>query len=340
MEGSTAAMRNGHSVPWDEITWNALERETAGRALAAPNDHAAWLEIHRYSRRILSSFSTSFFIVTRFLPPAKRAQVEVLYAAVRYPDEIVDTFPLTAAERLARLDAWEEAFEASLVERSLRSSLDGGIPSVLAGWGSVVRRTGIPPGYYRDFLAAMRHDAAPRHFASLDDLVDGYIYGSAVVVGYFLAYVYGPGKGRDPSATLAASRDLGIALQLTNFLRDVREDARRGRVYLPQDLLRREGITSLDFDNPDLYPALTRVLRELSCHAEALYERTQNRLDVFAEDCQVAIHACIEVYRQLNARIGRSPAGILHRESVPFIDKYRVLPRSKYWRLPLAYLAG
>lgn len=333
-------MRNGHSAPWDDRTWTDLERETTGRALACRTDHAAWLEIHRYARRILSSFSTSFFIVTRFLPPAKRAQVEVLYAAVRYPDEIVDTFPLTAAERLARLDAWQDAFELSLAQPSLRRCLESGIPSVLAGWGSVVQRTGIPAGYYRDFLNAMRHDAAPRQFTSLDDLVDGYIYGSAIVVGYFLAYVYGPGRGRDLSATLAASRDLGIALQLTNFLRDVREDARRGRVYLPQDLLRREGIDSLDFDDPELYPALTRVLRELSCHAEQLYERTQSRLDVFAEDCRVAIHACIEVYRQLNARIGRSPDGILHRESVPFLDKYRVLPRSKYWRLPMAYLAG
>ena len=279
-------------------------------------------------------------MVTRFLPPAKRAQVEVLYAAVRYPDEIVDTFPLTAPERYRRLDEWEAHFEAAVASTSLRGAIGAGIPTVLAGWGSVIQRTGIPPAYYRDFLAAMRHDAAPRHFSSLDDLIDGYIYGSAIVVGYFLAYVYGPGRGRDISATLAASRDLGIALQLTNFLRDVREDARRGRVYLPQDLLHREGITDLDVHNPDLYPALTRVLRELSCHAEALYERTHSRLDVFSEDCRVAIHACIEVYRQLNARIGRSPDGILHRERVPFIDKYRVLPRSKYWRLPLAYLAS
>jgi phytoene synthase len=334
------AMLKRLPTPWDEEVWTGLERETAARVLSRSTEHEGWLDIHRHARRILSGFSTSFFIVTRFLPPAKRAQVEVLYAAVRYPDEIVDTFPLSASDQLRRLDDWETQFEAALSHRSLRAAVASGIPTVLAGWGSVVQRTGIPPAFYRDFLAAMRHDAAPRQFVSLDDLIDGYIYGSAIVVGYFLAYVYGPGPGRDISATLAASRDLGVALQLTNFLRDVREDARRGRVYLPQDLLRREGITDLDLDNPELYPALTRVLRELSCHADGLYARTESRLDVFAEDCRVAIHACIEVYRQLNARIGRSPDGILHRERVPFIDKYRVLPRSKYWRLPIAYLAG
>jgi phytoene synthase len=328
------------TMPWDEEVWTRLERETAARVLACATEHAAWLEIHRHSRRILSAFSTSFFIVTRFLPPAKRAQVEVLYAAVRYPDEIVDTFPLSAVEQLRRLDAWQEQFERALSMTSLRRSIDAGIPTVVAAWASVVRRVGIPPEYYRDFLAAMRHDAAPRVFSTLDDLIDGYIYGSAIVVGYFLAYVYGPGPGRDMSATLAASRDLGVALQLTNFLRDVREDAHRGRVYLPQDLLRREGVTHLDVDNAEIYPATNRVLREVSAHAEELYGQTHARLDVFSEDCRVAISACIEVYRQLNARIGRSPDGILHRERVPFRDKYRVLPTSKYWRLPLAYLAG
>ena len=332
-------MRHRRSA-WSATEWETLEGETNRRVLASRTDRHAWLELERQARRILSAFSTSFFIVTRFLPPAKRSQVEVVYAAVRYPDEIVDTFPLTAAEQIARLDAWQDAFERSLEHHSLREAVRSGIPTVLAAWGSVVQRTGIPPRYYRDFLAAMRHDAAPRQFGSLEDLIDGYIYGSAIVVGYFLAYVYGPGPGRDFSATLAASTDLGIALQLTNFVRDVREDAGRGRVYLPQDLLRQAGISDVDINNPDSYPALARVQRELSRHAEVLYARTHERLDVFSEDCRAAIHACIEVYRQLNARIGRSPDGILHRESVPFLEKYRVLPRSKYWRLPLAYLAG
>lgn len=333
-------MRKRLLAPWRRQDWDRLEGETRLRAAAAPNDRAAWLEIHRHARRILCAFSTSFFIVTRFLPPAKRAQVEVLYAAVRYPDEIVDTFDSNPADQLADLDAWERHFDAAVGHTSIRAALHAGVPSILAAWGSVVQRTGIPPVYYRDFLSAMRHDTDPRRFESLDDLIDGYIYGSAVVVGYFLAYVYGPGRGHDFSRTLEASRDLGIALQLTNFLRDVREDARRGRVYLPQQLLRREGIVDVAADDPGVYPALTRVVRELAGEADVLYERTRRQLDVFDEDCRVAIQACIEVYRELNTRIGRSQDAIRQRASVPLLDKYRVLPPSKYWRLPLAYLAG
>ncbi|HXG66225.1 MAG TPA: squalene/phytoene synthase family protein, partial [Blastocatellia bacterium] len=83
---------------------------------------------------------------------------------------------------------------------------------------------------------------------------------------------------------------------------------------------------------------LNRVLRRMAAIAEGYYARSSAGLDAFNPDCRTAIGACIDVYRQLNARIGRSPQGILHRESVPISDKFRALPASKYWVLPMAYL--
>jgi 15-cis-phytoene synthase len=327
-------------APWNEDEWVRLDRQTARRALARGTEEGAREEIRRYGRRILSAYSTSFFMVTRFLPAAKRAQVEVTYAAVRYPDEIVDTFQLTPWLRLRRLALWADRFEQALATSSVREALEAGLPPILAGWASVVRGTAIPPRDYHAFLTAMRRDACPRPFATLDDLIDSYVYGSAVVVGYFLAHVYGPGAGRDLAEARGAARDLGIALQLTNFLRDIREDARRGRVYLPQDHLRRAGIVRMDVEDPAQHPAITRVVHELAGCAETLYASSRARLDVFAADSRVAIRACIDVYRQLNARIARTADTLLERQRVPFLDKYRVLPASKYWRLPLAYLAS
>ncbi|NOT60806.1 MAG: hypothetical protein HOP19_11355, partial [Acidobacteria bacterium] len=67
------------------------------------------------------------------------------------------------------------------------------------------------------------------------------------------------------------------------------------------------------------------------------YDRSLANLDAFAADSQIAIRACIEVYRQLNQRIAASPHGILHRESVPAREQFKVLPARKYWVLPLAY---
>ena len=310
---------------WGEAHWNKLERGMRQQARRASSEVEACQVIARRARQVLRAYSTSFFLVTRFLPPAKRARVELIYAAVRYPDEIVDTFPLSSSEKARRLNEWAAHYETALAASSIQSSLAAGVPCFVAGFVEVVRASMIPPEHYRAFIEAMRRDGEPRPFATLDDLIESYIYGSAIVVGYFLTYVYGASHAWSFNRALEGARSLGIALQLTNFLRDVREDQRRGRVYLPQDMLRGEGIEN-------------RVLRRLSAIAESYYAAALADVDAFAADSRTAIRACIDVYRQLNQRIGHSPRGLLARESVPMGDKLRVLPPSKYWRLPLAYL--
>jgi phytoene synthase len=319
---------------WSEERWNHLERETLGLALQAKTEEAMWETIVRQARMVLRTYSTSFFIVTRFLPAHKRAKVEAIYAAVRYPDEIVDTFPIDRNEQLRRLAEWAAQYEAALAQSSIRSSLESGIPCFLASFAAVVRDAGIPPEHYRAFIEAMRLDTSPRAFATLDDLIESYVYGSAIVVGYFLTYVYGASSPQVFTRALESARSLGIALQLTNFLRDVGEDQCRGRVYLPSDYLRAEGLEEVNIREA----RLNRVLRRVAAIAESYYTDSLSGLAAFAPDSQTAIRACIDVYRQLNNRIGQSPQGVLHRESIPISEKLKVLPASKYWRLPLAYL--
>ncbi len=323
---------------WSRAKWEQVERETRKRALAAPSEEKAWEALVKQARAVLRTYSDSFYIVTRFLPAGKRARVEAIYAAVRYPDEIVDTFPLTQSRRAELLDDWEARYDSALQAKSIRESLESGAPCFVAAFADVVRKTGIPHEHYRAFIDAMRLDVWPRRFETLDDLIDSYIYGSAIVVGYFLTYVYGSTTPRDFDRALRSARDLGIALQLTNFLRDVAEDQRRGRVYLPQDMLRREGVNELDANDPVQRPAINKVLRDLTEITEEYYATSLANLDAFNADSRVAIRACIDVYRRLNRRIAGSPRGILHRESVPMREKFRALPASKYWRLPLAYL--
>ncbi len=322
---------------WSHGRWQQIESEARRRALAAKDDAEAREILVKQARAVLKTYSTSFFIVTRFLPTAKRAKVEAIYAAVRYPDEVVDTFPLTKVQQSKLLNDWADSYDAALRCKSLRESLSIGVQCFVAGFAEVVRECGIPSEHYHAFLDAMRLDVWPRKFATLDDLIDSYIYGSAIVVGYFLTYVYGSAKPGDFDRALKSARDLGIALQLTNFLRDVAEDQRRNRIYLPQDMLRQEGIEEMDATDPDQQAALNRVLRRLTAMTEEFYESSLGNLDAFNHDSRVAIRACIDVYRQLNRRIADSPYGIQHRESVPMREKFRVLPRSKYWRLPLAY---
>ena len=327
---------------WTLEDWHTLERVTHTHALAARSERAAWRVVTKQARAVMRAYTTSFFIVSRFLPAAKRAEVEAVYAAVRYPDEIVDTFPLAQAARLRALDEWGEGYEQGLGAASLGEALCAGVPCFLAAFTRVVRERGIPPEHYRAFLAAMRRDAAPRPFETLEDLIENYIYGSAIVVGYFLAHIYGASAPGDFTRARTSARSLAVALQLTNFMRDVGEDRRRGRVYLPEDLLRAEGIAGacgLDMNDARQRPALARVLRRLATIAERHYAAAERDLDAFSPDCRVAIRACIGVYRRLNTRIGQRPdAAVVRRESVPVREKFGVLPPSKYWRIPLAYL--
>ena len=322
---------------WGMEEWAGLDVRTRARALAAASEVGAWRVLAREARGVMRAYTTSFFIVSRFLPARKREEVEAVYAAVRFPDEVVDTFPLSGRERRELLERWRADYEAGLRCASLAEALRGDVPCFLAAFTKVVRERGIPAVHYRAFLDAMSRDTDPRPFETLEDLIENYVYGSAVVVGYFLTHVYGSRSASEFVRALSGARSLGIALQLTNFLRDVAEDQRRGRVYLPQDMLREVGIDELNAFDESQQSALCVVLRRLALVAADFYADAQANLDAFSPDCRLAIQSCIKVYGRLNERIAESSRGISHRESVPLREKLRVLPASKYWRIPLAY---
>jgi phytoene synthase len=308
------------TAPWTFGQWAALENRVRS------SRGAAYAVTCRTARQVLHAYSSSFFLVTRFLPAAKRTNVELIYAAVRYPDEIVDTFPLTDTSRHALLDQWERDFHHALTLADIPSRLAAELPWILAAFAEVVREHRIPAEHYVAFLDAMRRDIEPTPFTTLPDLIDRYIYGSAIVVGYFLAHVYGAAPGHTLDETYTASANLGIALQLTNFCRDVEEDRARGRSYIPSELVGDHG--------------LAPAIRTLAEDADARYAEAARTLHVFSPDTRAAIRACIDVYGMLNRRILNAGGEVRIRHSVPVTAKLSALPPSKYWRIPLAYMGA
>lgn len=162
-------------------------------------------------RRLNARHGRTFYLATLLLPPAKRPYVHALYGFARLADDIVDS--TTSADRADRL--------ASVCRHPVGLALQ-----------DTLRRWDIPVGYVDDFLTSMRMDLTVNSYATYADLL-GYMHGSAVVLGWQMLAVLEPVVPRDVAAPYAA--DLGVAFQLTNFLRDVGEDIRRGRVYLPQE---------------------------------------------------------------------------------------------------------
>ena len=180
-------------------------------------------------RELNRRYGTTYYRSTYLLPRVKRHHVHALYGFCRYADDIVDDLGSTAttAERSRALTDFGDRFFADLA----RGVSDD---PVLKAVVHTVRAFDIDPDCFRRFLRSMALDFTVETYETFDDLLD-YMDGSAAVIGEMMLPILEPLR---PEARDHA-RDLGIAFQLSNFLRDVNEDLDRGRVYIPQEDLRK-----------------------------------------------------------------------------------------------------
>jgi phytoene synthase len=182
-------------------------------------------------RRLNRAYGTTYYWATYALPRVKRHHVHALYGFCRFADEIVDdpTFG-TVAEREKALRQFADTFRADLA-RGRSDDL------VLKAVVHTVRAFDLDVDLFERFLHSMEMDLTVEVYETWADLEE-YVDGSAAVIGEMMMPILEPD---DLDEARAAARALGIAFQLTNFLRDVGEDLDRGRVYLPQEDLRRFG---------------------------------------------------------------------------------------------------
>lgn len=191
-----------------------------------------------YSRcaELTRQHGTTYYWGARLLPPAQRRDVYAVYALCRLADDIVDepervdlAVPMHP-DPAVRLRMFEQGFTEAL-------AAGGCAEPVMAAVVDSLRRRGTDPGCFDRFFRAMELDLTRERWTSWEELRDGYMEGSAAVIGEMMLPVL------EPHTPLAKgpARALGLAFQLTNFLRDVGEDLDRGRVYLPQEDLERHG---------------------------------------------------------------------------------------------------
>ena len=330
--------KNSFMGEWTPSEWGNFE-ESYLNDLKSSSETSLDVAV-KFSRKVLKTHSTSFFIVTRFLPKFMRDEVELVYGSVRFPDEIVDSFDIKNYEKKELLSNWRNKYRLALESGSFEDSINKDVPILLAGFTEVVKKYSIPSSYYESFLDAMELDVEPRDFEDTDDLINNYVYGSAIVVGYFLAYVYGSSQIDNFEETLKSSKELGIALQLTNFIRDINEDLKRGRVYIPKTILNNNGIDLKNYDNNvnQNTSSINAARMELASIANKYYKESEKGIESFSPESRIAIKACIELYGKLNDRIISRGNDIKTRESLSWSEKLGALPSSKYWKLPIAYL--
>ena len=179
-------------------------------------------------RQLNKRSGTTYYWATELLPRVKRHYVHALYGFCRYADDIVDDLgPVPVERRAAELRAFGDRFLADL---------DAGRSDDLVCRAVVhtAKAFDLAPEPFQRFLRSMEMDLTVDRYETFDDLL-GYMDGSAAVIGELMVPILEPVSVE----AIARARDLGIAFQLTNFLRDVAEDLQRGRIYLPQEDVRK-----------------------------------------------------------------------------------------------------
>jgi phytoene synthase len=265
------------------------------------------------ARRLLRRHARSFSWAARLLPARVRSDATLLYAWCRRCDDAID---LAADPDTARAAA----------ER-LRRELDavcGDGPlahPVLAGMREVLAHNRIPRRYADELLDGMAMDVGRVHYARVDDLLV-YCYRVAGTVGIMMAHIMGVREG----AALRHATDLGIAMQLTNICRDVAEDERHDRVYLPAELLRSDlRPTEAGARAAEAVAALLRL-------ADDHYRSGDEGLPALPAACAAAVRAARLIYAEIGAVIARHRFDVRRGRAI-------VSPWRKLW-LVLRALAG
>jgi len=270
----------------------------SGRAPALATVPGELRAAHRHAARSVRRVAGNFYYPFLLLPPSKRRAVYAVYGFCRRADDIADG-PGTAAERRAQLDAYRQQLTQALAGR----------PAGL-GWlalADAVRSSRLTPAHLHTVIDGCAADCAPLRIATGADL-ERYCYGVAGVVGLLSCEIFQSVRPGDPAVPALAVR-LGFAMQLTNVLRDLREDAQRGRCYLPDEDLGRFGCCrSTLADPPQPGPAgdpMRRLMRFEVDRAREAFDAARPLIPRLHRDARGCPAALAAVYRRLLAAIER-----------------------------------
>lgn len=258
--------------------------------------------------RLLRAGSKSFYAASLLLPRETRGPATALYAFCRLADDAIDDGPGDAAT-------------VALLRARIASAYAGRPHDNAAdrAFSATVRRFALPEAVPLALIEGFAWDAQARRYETFDELCD-YAARVAGSVGVMMTTV----MDRRSVDVLARAADLGVAMQLTNIARDIGEDARKGRLYLPLAWLREAGIDPETFlARPAFTPALGRLVARLLAEAERLYGRADSGIGRLPPGCRAGIRAARLIYAEIGHEVARAGFDSVTRRAV--VSKRRKL---------------
>ncbi len=286
---------------------------------------------YEYCRQVTRQASKTFYWGSTFLPSAKRRAVWAIYAFCRTVDDIVDEAADSTSPRTGHLrgvdapsqglDYWRRS-----LERIYQGYADNDNP-VQYAWMDMLSHYPVPLQAAMDLLDGVEMDLTRNRYQHFDELYM-YCYRVAGTVGLLTSPIF----GYQCEEALTHAVELGIALQLTNILRDIGEDARRNRIYLPLEEMRRFGYSEADLMTGTVNEAFCELLRFQIARAEEYYLRAQPGIALLNQDCRLAVSLSGTLYHNILERIRMNKYNVFtRRASVPL--KTKLATASQQWML-------
>jgi phytoene synthase len=287
---------------------------------SSPELAAAYSVCRAITRHAARNFYYAFLV----LPRAKREALSAVYAFMRHCDDISDEAGRSAEERRQALAAWVQALHAAVAGEHSDDA-------VLLALGDTVRRFGIPLRLLDELAQGTAMDVEqagrPVRYATFEELY-AYCYSVASVVGLVSIRIF----GYSDAAAEALAEKCGIAFQLTNIIRDVKEDAGMGRVYLPEEDLAACGCSAAGLSNGFDRARLRPVLEREAARAREYYRAADELLPLIHEDSQPALWVLVTIYRRLLEKIARRGYNVFgSKVRVSTAEKLALLARG-FWR--------
>jgi len=281
------------------------------------------MDVHQYCQERAAASGSSFYYSFVFLPPDTRHAITAFYALCRELDDVVDEcHERQIAE--TKLDWWRAEigrFAAGAPEH----------PATRALFDTSQGRN-APPALLLEIVDGMAMDLDHLRYPDFKSL-NLYCYRVAGVVGEVAAAIFGGPRSDDDRAVRRYAHELGLAFQLTNIIRDVGEDARRGRIYLPQDELARFGVREADLLNGVTTPEFQALMQFQFERAAACYERALAALPAGSRRVQRPGLVMAAIYRTLLDEIRRAGFPVL-RARVSLTPLRKLWLASKTWLFP------
>lgn len=299
------------------------EKSSFHRSVIEELDDKDLRECYAHCRSITKKYAKTFYMATRFLPNKKQRSIFAIYSLCRYVDDLVDEAEdlireekMTRSEIEVQLDSWKE---------KLRATYDGKRfdNPILLALSDVLRQYEIPIELPFELMEGVAMDLTKDRFQNFDELYE-YSYKVASVVGLMTSEVF----GYSDKKALPYAVDLGIAMQLTNILRDVGEDAQRGRIYLPQNEMRQFNITDQDILTGEMNEEMVRFLKFQIDRARSYYKRANLGIQMLERDSRLPVFLASNNYGRILDKIEENGYDVFsQRAYLNSIEKLSILPQ-------------